>query len=234
MTQITLEARPGSVAFDPAAAAVIVVDMQNDFGAPGGMFDRAGIDISGIRKAIAPTARVLESARQSGIRIVYLKMGYRPDLTDLGAVDAPNRIRHLNLFKMGQSIKTPDGEDTRVLVRDTWSTDIIDELKPEAGDDIVYKHRFSGFYETELDSILKRTAVKHLIVTGCTTSVCVESTIRDAFFRDYHCVLLTDCTSEPIGANAPRSNHEASLLTIELLFGWVSDSQQFLQAMARR
>lgn len=234
MTEITLEARPGSVAIDPARSAIIVVDMRNDFGAAGGMFDRAGIDISGIRKAIAPTAKVLQSARQSGIRVVYLKMGYRPDLSDLGAADAPNRVRHLKLFNVGRSIRTPDGKEARVLVRDTWGTDIIDELKPEADDAIVYKHRFSGFYETELDSILKRTAVKHLIVTGCTTSVCVESTIRDAFFRDYHCVLLTDCTSEPIGGNAPRSNHEASLLTIELLFGWVTDSRQFLQAMARR
>jgi ureidoacrylate peracid hydrolase len=234
MAQITLEARPGSVAIDPAKTAVIVVDMQNDFGAAGGMFDRAGIDISGIRKAVAPTAKVLESARRIGIRVVYLKMGYRPDLSDLGPPEAPNRVRHLKLFNVGQSIKTPDGKVTRVLVRDTWGTDIIDELKPQPDDAIVYKHRFSGFYETELDAILKQATIKHLIVTGCTTSVCVESTIRDAFFRDYHCVLLTDCTSEPIGGNAPRSNHDASLLTIELLFGWVTDSQQFLKAVTNR
>jgi ureidoacrylate peracid hydrolase len=231
MGQITLDAKPGSVAIDPAKTAVVVVDMQNDFGSKGGMFDRAGIDISGIQKAIAPTARVLASARRAGIKIVYLKMGYRADLSDLGAPDAPNRARHLRMFAVGQTIKTPDGEEGRVLIRDTWGTDIVNELKPQTEDVLVYKHRFSGFYETELDSILKRAAIKHLIVTGCTTSVCVESTIRDAFFRDYHCVLLADCTSEPIAKDAPRSNHDASILIIEILFGWVTTSQQFLKAI---
>jgi ureidoacrylate peracid hydrolase len=231
MGQITLDAKPGSVAIDPAKTAVVVVDMQNDFGSKGGMFDRAGIDISGIQKAIAPTARVLASARRAGIKIVYLKMGYRADLSDLGAPDAPNRARHLRMFAVGQTIKTPDGKEGRVLIRDTWGTDIVNELKPQTEDVLVYKHRFSGFYETELDSILKRAAIKHLIVTGCTTSVCVESTIRDAFFRDYHCVLLADCTSEPIARDAPRSNHDASILIIEILFGWVTTSQQFLKAI---
>ncbi|MER8886003.1 isochorismatase family cysteine hydrolase [Mesorhizobium sp. M0408] len=92
----------------------------------------------------------------------------------------------------------PDGSEGRILIRDTWGTDIVNDLKPEAGDVVLYKTRFSGFYETELDSVLKTAGIKHLIMTGCTTSVCVESTIRDAFFRDYHCILLTDCTSEPI------------------------------------
>ena len=70
----------GPIDVDTAQTAVIVVDIQNDFGAKGGMFDRAGIDISGIQKAVAPTARVLAAARRAGMRIVYLKMGYRPDL----------------------------------------------------------------------------------------------------------------------------------------------------------
>ncbi|TPJ50553.1 cysteine hydrolase, partial [Mesorhizobium sp. B2-6-4] len=74
----------------------------------------------------------------------------------------------------------------------------------------------------------------HLIVTGCTTSVCVESTIRDAFFRDYRCILLTDCTSEPIAWDAPRSNHDASITLVQILFGWISTSDQFLKSVAER
>jgi ureidoacrylate peracid hydrolase len=128
---------------------------------------------------------------------------------------------------VGQTIKTPDGKDGRVLIRDTWGTDIVDALKPQAADIVLYKHRFSGF---ELDAILQKATIKHLIFTGCTTSVCVESTMRDAFFRDYHSVLLADCTSEPIGKDAPRSNHDASLLVMEILFGWVSTSRQFKEA----
>jgi ureidoacrylate peracid hydrolase len=80
--------------------------------------------------------------------------------------------------------------------------------------------------------VLRDRGVRHLVVTGCTTSVCVESTIRDAMFRDYRCLLLEDCTGEPIGHGLPRSNHEASLLTIQLLFGWVSDSGRFIEALA--
>jgi isochorismatase family protein len=77
---------------------------------------------------------------------------------------------------------------------------------PEAGDLILNKHRYSGFYENELDDILKSRSIKNLIFTGCTTSVCVESTIRDAMFRDFTCLLLADCTAEPIGYGLARSN----------------------------
>jgi len=69
-------------------------------------------------------------------------------------------------------------------------------------------------------------------VTGCTTSICVESTVRDAMFRDYTCVVLEDCTAEPIGAHLPRTNHEATLLVIERLFGWVSNADAVIDALA--
>lgn len=88
--------------------------------------------------------------------------------------------------------------------------------------------RFSGFYRTELDDVLKQSGTKHLILTGCTTSVCVESTVRDAMFRDYDCVVLADCTGEPVGHGLARSNHEASLLLIQTAFGWVSASSEFV------
>lgn len=141
-----------------------------------------------------------------------------------------NRVRHLRLGA-GEKVTAPDGKESRILIRDTWNTDIVPELKPEAGDDVIYKTRFSGFYETDLDSRLKKLEAKHLIITGCTTSICVDSTVRDAMFRDYVCVLLADCMSEPIGQGLPRSNHEASLLSAEVLFGCVSDSDRFLKAL---
>jgi len=196
---VTLDAKPEPIAIDPARTAVIVVDMENDFAAKGGMFDRAGADISGAQKAIAPTARVLTAARQADLKIIYLKMGYRADLSDLGAPDSVNRTRHLK-FGVGQKILAPDGRESRILIRDTWDTDIVTELKPQASDIVLYKTRFSGFYQTDLDATLKKLGIKYLIVTGVTTSICVESTVRDAMFRDYLCVLLKDCMSEPIGS----------------------------------
>jgi ureidoacrylate peracid hydrolase len=227
---VSLDARPEPIAIDTASTAVIVVDMQNDFGAKGGVFDRAGIDISGIQKVIVPTSKVLASARNAGVKIIYLKMGFRPDLSDLGAPDSVNRVRHLRAG-VGQTVRAPDGSESRMLIRDTWNTDIVPELKPQADDVILYKTRFSGFYETDLDATLKKLGIKYLIITGCTTSICVESTVRDAMFRDYLCILLADCMSEPIGYDLPRSNHEASLLAIQTLFGWVSGSDEFIRAL---
>ncbi len=225
-----IDAKPASINIKTSKTAVIVVDMQNDFGSKGGMFDRAGLDIAMIQRAIRPTSKVLEAARDNGIQIVYLKMGFRPDLSDLGNANSPNRARHLH-FGVGQKISAPDGSEGRLLIRDTWNTEIVPELKPGSEDRIIYKHRFSGFYETELDDLLKRLAVEYLIITGCTTSVCVESTVRDAMFRDYSCVLLADCMGEPIGSDLPRSNHEASLLTMQMLFGWVSNSEEFVKSL---
>ena len=182
---------------------MLVIDMQNDFAAKGGMFDRLGIDVSMIQAAIAPTARVLESAREQGIKVVYLKMGFRPDLSDAGLPDSPNWRVHSHA-NVGEAVRTPDGTESRILIRDTWNTEIVSELRPQPGDVVVYKHRYSGFYQTDLDNVLREMNAKYLVVTGCTTSVCVESTVRDAMFRDYLCVLLADCMSEPIGHGLPR------------------------------
>ena len=227
---MNLYAKPEAITFDGPNTAVLVVDMQNDFGSKGGMFDRAGIDISGIQKAVGPTAKVLAAARKAGVKIIYLKMGYKPDLSDLGAPDSVNRMRHLRLG-VGEKVSAPDGRESQILIRDTWNTDIVPELKPQPGDDVIYKTRFSAFFGTDLDARLKKLGVKHLVITGCTTSICVDSTVRDAMFRDYICVLLADCMSEPIGQGLPRSNHDASLLSVEVLLGWVSDSQRFLKAV---
>jgi ureidoacrylate peracid hydrolase len=228
---VSIEAKPHSLNIDPHQTAVIVVDMQNDFGSEGGMFARAGIDISAIQTAVAPTARVLDIARHTGMPVVYLKMAFASDLSNAGGPEAPNRILHLRMG-VGESITAPDGRESRILIEDTWNTDILTELTPQPGDLIVVKHRFSGFFETNLDALLKDLGMTTLVFTGCTTSVCVESTLRDAFFRDYRCLVLADCTAEPIGDALERSNHDASLLLIQVMFGWVSDSTAFMEALA--
>lgn len=227
---ISVRARPEAFTFEPRSTAVIVVDMQNDFGSEGGMFDRADIDISLIRATIAPTQRVLEASRRAGMRVVYLKMSFRRDLSDAGEPTSPTLLKHLP-FRVGEPVTAPDGSQSAVLVENTWNTEIIRDLAPKPGDLVVSKHRYSGFYGTDLDVILRGLGVKHLVFTGSTTSVCVESTLRDAMFRDYCCLLLSDCTAEPVGADLPRSNHEATLLVTELLFGWVSESSELLAAL---
>jgi ureidoacrylate peracid hydrolase len=219
-----ISARPEAITFNPARTAVMVIDMQHDFGSPGGMFDRAGIDIAPIRGLIRPIARVLDAARRAGLLVVYTRQEHNPDLSDAGGQRAPHRIKHQRM-NVGKAVTAPDGAGSSILIRDTWNTAIVPELAPQAGDVVISKHRYSAFFETPLDAILRGRKIETLIFTGATTSICVESTVRDATFRDYRPIVLRDCTWEPIGADLPRSNYEASLLTIETLFGWTADSE---------
>lgn len=229
---ITISSRPGPLKVNLAETAVLVIDMQNDFGAPGGMFDRAGIDVSAIGAAAVLTGRVLDAAREADVPVVYVTMEHPSDLANAGPEDGPHWVKHLPLGA-GEAVTAPDGRPSRILIKDTWNTRILDGLEPRPGEVVVSKHRYSGFFETELDDVLKALPAKYLIVTGCTTSICVESTVRDAMFRDYTCLVLEDCTAEPLGADLARTNHEASLLNIEMLLGWVSDSGSVIDAFTR-
>lgn len=241
-TTLTVEARPQPITLHLSQTAVLVVDMQNDCNTKGGLFDRIGIDISGVRVTIAPTARVLASARSAGVPVVYLKVGIRPDLSDLFHAGSPLRDRFV-AYGVGEPVQSPDGREGRIHIRDTWNTDIVEQLAPEPGDNVVYKHGYSAFHDTELDAVLKGLGVKYLIVTGCTTSVCVESAIREAHARGYLCILLEDCTAEPIGQGAGGyigvpgtgtsrgTNYEATLLLVQTIFGWVSNSEVVAKAL---
>ncbi len=227
---VEVAARPTAVRFELDSVAVVVVDMQNDFGSSGGMFDLAGIDVAPIRQIVAPIRELLDVARRSDIPIIFLKMAFRPDLSDAGRPDSPTWLKHVPL-RAGDAVTSPDGVASRILVRDTWNTDIIDELAPHPDDIVLYKHRFSGFYGTELEALLRERGINTIIVVGATTSVCVDSTVRDAVFRDIHCVVLEDCTAEPIGAALARSNHDATLLTLELLFAHITTSRSLSEAI---
>jgi len=228
---VEVPARPATFSLEPTKTAVVVVDMQNDFASPGGMFERAGIDITCIESIVPKVRAVLESARANGLPIVYLKMGFGPDLLDAGLPSSPTWLKHTAL-RVGDPVTAPNGGTSRILVRDCWNTDIVDALTPEADEVVLYKTRYSGFYETDLDEVLRRKGVEQLVVVGATTSVCVDSTVRDAMFHDYHCLIVSDATAEPIAVDASRSNHEASLLTLELLFAHIVTSTDLVTALA--
>jgi len=115
MQTMEIQATPAPVEIDPARTALIVIDMQNAFGSPGGMFDKAGIGISGIQAAVAPTRAVVEAARQAGMKIVYLKMGFLPDLSDLGAEDVPNG--HLFLHLGVKDVRVPKTRSAYITPR---------------------------------------------------------------------------------------------------------------------
>jgi len=217
---ITIAARPQPYAFEPSATAVVAVDLQNDFGAKGGYVDSFGVPIEGTRATIGPIARVLDAARAANIPIVYTKMEFKRDLSNLGGPDSPNR----ELLGLGSG---------DFLIENTWNTEIIPELAPRHGDTIVSKQRYSAFFQTDLDNILRARGITNLVFVGWTTSVCVESTVRDAFYRDYRCVVLEDCTAETVGRSHVRTNHEASLFVIQAQFGWVTDSRSLVDGLPR-
>lgn len=225
-----IPARPGDFNLHPERTALLVIDMQNDFGAEHGMFAAAGIDIDPIRQVIAPIARTCTAAREAGVPVIFIKMGFAEDLSDAGPPDGPNLVKHKPL-RAGEPASA--NKAGRVLVRGGWGTEIIPELAPHPGDREIWKTRYSGFFQTDLDQMLKRLGRNTLVVTGCTTSVCVDATLRDAMYRDYRCLILEDCVAEPIAHDAQRSNHEASLLVFELLFAWIGRSVDFIAALER-
>ena len=203
--------------------AIIVVDMQNAFASQGGMFDLSGLDILGAQQVIRVTKEVLDISRAAGMKIVYLQMGYDADLTNAGGPDSPNPHKELALLLMK---KRPELKG-KVLTEGQWDWEVVEELRPQPGDLVVNKTRYSGFYGTPLDSLLRTRGIKTLFFTGIATNVCVESTLRDAFFLDYWPILLRDATMQA----GPPMLQEATIQNVELALGWTLASSEFRQAL---
>lgn len=221
----TLAAKPEPVQVDLGKSAVVVVDMQNAFASKRGLLDIAGADISGAPCVVSAIGEVLPAARRAGIPVVYLQMGYKADLSDSGGVESPNWHKELALRLMNCR---PELKGT--LVTDgTWDFAIVDELAPQPDDIVIVKTRYSGFARTSLDDQLRARGVRYLFFTGIATNVCVESTLRDAFFLDYWPILITDATM----AAGPAFVQETTLFNIESYFGWTISSDELLAHLPR-
>jgi ureidoacrylate peracid hydrolase len=219
---VTLNAKPEPIEIDLRRTAVIVVDMQNAFVSKGGMFDISGRDISAAEGVIENNRKIIDAARKSGCRIVYLKMSYDPDYSNSGGPESPNWHKELGLVMMRRN---PEFWG-KFVTRGTWDEEICEELTPEPGDIIVRKQRYSGFAGTNLDLILKTHRIKYCIYTGVATNVCVESTLRDGYFLDYWPILALDAVNN-VG---PPITQEATYWNVEALFGWVTTTDDFLKA----
>ena len=215
----TLNARPEPVNIDFRKSAVVVVDMQNAFASAKGMLDLAGVDISAAPQVVHSIGGVLEAARQVGVPIVYLKMGYQPDLSDGGGPTSPNWHKELGIRMMNCR---PELKGKLVTVG-SWDFEIVNELKPRPDDLVIVKTRYSGFARTPLDEELRKRGIRFLFFTGIATNVCVESTLRDAFFLDYWPILISD------GAMGSQpSLHQAALQNVEAFFGWTIPAAEFV------
>jgi len=211
---------PISGVIDPARTAVLVIDMQADFCAPGGYMDRMEFDTTPLRAPIEPIQRVLAAARAAEVTVIHTRQGYRAD-----HADHPQYKKARNRYH-GAAL----GADGPSLVRGTPGWEIIKELAPAPGEPIVDKRANGAFHGTDLADLLMTRDIRHLAFCGNTIDVCVHTTLRDANDRGFECLLLSDCC----GCVDPELHAAAvRMVTIEDgVFGCVATSKNFVAAFA--
>jgi nicotinamidase-related amidase len=219
---LSIPAEPYDFAFDPAATALLIIDMQRDFVDSGGFGELLGNDVAPLRKVIAPIRRVLEAWRARGLLSIHTREGHRPDLSD-----CPPAKRARGKLEIGIGDVGPLG---RVLVRGEWGHDIVDELRPLPGEPVIDKPGKGSFYATDLGGILAHRGIRSLIVAGVTTEVCVHTTVREANDRGFECLVLSDC----VGSYFPEFQIAALKMIAAQggIFGWVAPSSELLSALS--
>ena len=190
-----------TLSLEPSKSAVIVVDMQRFFveAAP----------FEAMRRIVPSTARVLRAARAAGMTVVHVKTEFRADMTDTGRPGSRTR----------QMMESAGGG----LTQGGPGAEIVSALAPAPLDLVVVKKCFSGFAATDLHDVLTEHRIETLLFAGGTTTVCVESTLRDGMFLGYNAVLLSDCT-----ADMSPALQESALQRVDMFFGWVCDSSDLL------
>lgn len=218
---LAIEAEPYEYTFGFENTALMVIDMQRDFIREGGFGDYLGNDVSELERTIEPTRKVLEAAREAGLKIIYTREGHRSDLSNCH----PSKAERGKL-DVGIGDEGPMG---RVLVEGSEGHDIVSELEPRENEPVIDKPGKGSFYATDLDHILRSNGIKNLIVTGVTTEVCIHTTVREANDRGYECLVLSDC----VGSYFPEFQ-EIGLKMIKAqggIFGWVSGSEELLRTI---
>src|SRR6184192_4725367 len=221
--KIALPARPEPIEIDREQTAVLLVDMQNAFASTGGMLDLAGIDVKPAAAAVANARLVVDAARDAGVPVIYLVMGYPPDQSTAGGEDSPNPRKELALCLMRERPELRG----KLLTHGTWDFQIVDELTPQPGDQVISKARYSGFAGTPLDAVLRSRGIQYLLMAGIASNVCVESTLRDAYFHEYWPVMIEDATM----AAGPPEIQRATVYNVATFFGWVSTAAEVAQVL---
>ena len=216
---VTLPARPEAIRLAADQTALIVIDMQNAYASPGGYVDLAGFDITGAAGTIDRIAQVIETARAAGVQVVYLQNGWDPDYVEAGGPGSPN-FHKSNALK---TMRTRPELRGQLLARGGWDYALVDALAPQPGDITLHKPRYSAFFNSQLDQVLRARGIRNLVFVGIATNVCVESTLRDGFHLEYFSVLLEDATHH-LGPDFTRA---ATLYNVETFFGWVSTVADF-------
>jgi nicotinamidase-related amidase len=202
------------------AVALISIDMQADFCAPGGWVDQLGEDLSNTRAVVPAVARVLQRARALGLHVIHTREGHRPDLGDLH----PNKRWRTRAHGLGIG---DEGRHGRILTRGEPGWRIVPEAAPLPGEPVVDKPGKGGFHATELNSLLRARGVTHLALCGVTTDCCVQATLREALDHGYDALVIEDAC-----AAVETANHEATLALLRSgRFGGVARADDLFGAL---
>jgi nicotinamidase-related amidase len=224
---VTIACAPQIVTVDLLRTAVIVIDMQNDFCAPGGWVDHLGADFSPDRKPIEPLQRLLPALRKAGVPVIWVNWGNRPDLANM----PPNQIHLYKPTGTGVGLGDPlPGSGAHVLEKDSWAAAVVDELVQAPEDIKVDKYRISGFWDTPLDSILRNLGVRSILFAGVNTDQCVLHSLTDANFLGYGCIMVEDCCA----TTSPDFCTEATVWNVKKCFGFVTDSSAVIASLGQR
>jgi nicotinamidase-related amidase len=218
---IAVEAEPYRFEFEPRQTALLIIDMQRDFLEPGGFGEMLGNDVSQLRRTIEPNRRLLAVWREAGLLVIHTREGHRPDLADLPPA---KKIRGRSATCIGDA-----GPMGRILVRGEAGHDIIPELYPAAGEPVIDKPGKGAFFATDLHAILQNAGITRLVVTGVTTEVCVNTTVREANDRGYDCFVPSDCVGSYFS-----EFQDMGLKMIKAqggIFGWVGNSEDLVAAL---
>lgn len=219
---LAIAATPQRLTLDLARTAMLVIDMQNDFCHPEGWLGHIGVDVAPARAPIPALARLLPALRGQDVPVIWLNWGNRPDRLNL----SPSLLHVYKPTGSGTGLGDPlPGSGAAVLERGSWSAAVVDELVQDDGDIRVSKYRMSGFWDTELDSILRNLGVTTLLFAGVNVDQCVLCTLQDANFLGYDCVLLEDCSA----TTSPDYCFAATLYNVRQCFGFVARSAAFLE-----
>jgi ureidoacrylate peracid hydrolase len=192
----------------PGHTALIVIDMQNDFIAPGGLVGRSGRDVTAAQELAERLPAFIATARRAGVLVVFVRNVYSTE-----------RNLYLTDAWLEQAARKQAGGYTRfsVCAEGSWEGDYYGDVRPQPGDPVVTKHRYNAFHNTDLDTILRANAIRTVVMTGVATDVCVGTTAREAFMRDYYAVMVDDGT-----ATFSPEDHTVTLRNFDRYFGEVS------------
>ncbi|HLO85743.1 MAG TPA: isochorismatase family cysteine hydrolase [Nostocaceae cyanobacterium] len=221
---VILATETKTLRLDLAKTAILVIDMQNDFCHPDGWLAHIGVDVTPARQAIAPLQKLLPQLRAVDVPIIWVNWGNRPDLLNISASSL--HVYNPTGDGVGLGDRLPKN-GAQVLTAGSWAAAVVDELEQLPEDIRVDKYRMSGFWDTPLDSILRNLGKTTLFFAGVNADQCVLTTLCDANFLGYDCILVKDCTA----TTSPEYCWLATLYNVKQCFGFVTDSSAIFTAL---